>query len=50
MQNKLHVLLPSWLKKFCVKYFHEETMKIYIHEHLAHEYFHAQKFRDLRYS
>ena len=33
---------------FMLKYFRGAPMKIYSHEHLAHEYFHTRKFLDLR--
>ena len=29
---------------FTLKYFHGASTKIYLHEHLTHEYFHTQKF------
>ena len=32
-----------------LKYFYGAPLKIYLHEYLIHEYFHAQKFPDLRY-
>ena len=37
------------LDKFSVlKYFRGAPLKIYLHEYLTHEYFHTQKFPDLR--
>ena len=33
-----------------LKYFGGAPIKINYHEHLVHEYFHTQKFPDLRYS
>ena len=38
------------LAKFLLKYFHGAPTKIYLHRHLTHEYFHALKFPNLRYS
>ena len=32
-----------------LKYFHGALMKIYLHEHLTHEYFYTRKLPDLRY-
>ena len=32
-----------------LEYFRGAPMKIYLHKHLTHEYFHTQKFPDLRY-
>ena len=39
----------SNLKIFKLKNFHGGPMKIYMHEHLTHEYFYTQKYPDLRY-
>ena len=32
-----------------LEYFHGSSMKIYLHKHLTHKYFHTRKFRDLHY-
>ena len=40
----------SNLKIFKLKNFRGEPMKIYMHEHLTHEYFYARKYPDLRYA
>ena len=38
------------LKIFELKNFRGGPTKIYLHEHLIHEYFYARKFPDLRYA
>ena len=37
------------LKIFMLKYSRGVPTKIYLHEHLTHEYFHTRNFPDLRY-
>ena len=48
--NRRYVHSNSNLMNFRVKIFSWGTLEIYLHEYLTHEYFHTQKFPDLRYT
>ena len=42
-------VISTWQSFLLLKHFHGAPMKIYLHEHLTHEYFHTRKFPDLQY-